>query len=81
MCKKITSPRDCSDYKKVESYATAHGATIRQGKGDHAILTYNNSSMTYCRREMGTGIACKIFKWMKMMGMLCLAIIIYINFF
>ena len=78
MSKEIRRAQDCCDYKKVESFARNKGCDIRQGKGDHGVISYNGQSVVYCRREVGVGIGCKIFKWFVKMGLLGLAgVLIY----
>lgn len=57
------------DYRKMEKAALRAGLEVRNGKGDHArFVAPDGSSMTYCRREMGTGLACKIIKWLVVRG-------------
>ena len=65
MSKHITR-EDCRDGRKVTSHIKSSGGIVRAGKGDHAVASMpgHEQSMTYCQREMGTGLACKIYKWM-----------------
>lgn len=70
MGNKPLSVQDCTNGDKVEKYAIHKGLNVRNGKGDHAIIKYNENEIVFCRREMGKGLACKIFKWFKTMGLL-----------
>jgi hypothetical protein len=86
----ITSPKDCMNPKKIEAFAKQNHLPIRQCAGDHKMVegynpqTHERDCMTYCDREMGFGLACKIFKFFKTLGLLCLVfgigIIILVNF-
>ena len=76
MAKVIRRPQDCMDYKVVESFAKSKKVEIEKGKGDHSKLIYNKSMFVYPRREMGLGIACKVFKWFIEMGLLGLLLYI-----
>lgn len=57
-------------YKDIERQATRAGLEIRNGKGDHAVIRdpRTGQSMTYCRREMGTGLKRKVIKWLIAAG-------------
>lgn len=69
------SKKDCMDYKKVESFATSKGCEIVYG-GKHAKIKHNNNTMAYPRKTMGYGLACSIYKWFKLVGLLCMLITI-----
>lgn len=57
------------DYRQMEKAAQRAGMEVRSGKGDHArFIAPSGDSMTYCRREMGTGLKCKIIKWLIAQG-------------
>jgi len=66
--------KDCMKHKAIEKFAIQNGCTIRHGKGDHSILEYENNRMTYVRRDMGYGLACSIYKWFKLIGLLVIII-------
>jgi hypothetical protein len=70
----LTSWKDCRDPRRVRSFALEHGCQVRTGKGDHEVITYQNRSMPFYNREISTGVACKLWKWFKIMGLLAIAI-------
>jgi hypothetical protein len=76
----LRNPRDCCDYNKVERFADQNGVVRAMAGGDHAKLIYTKNEKVeeevYCRREMGTGLGCKIFKWFARMGLL--GVVLYI---
>ena len=66
------------DYKKMETAARRAGLEVRNGKGDHArFVAPDGTSMTYCRREMGKGLACKIVKWLVTRGVVLVLVIAF----
>ena len=66
------------DYKKMETAARRAGLEVRNGKGDHArFIAPDGTSMTYCRREMGTGLACKVIKWLVTRGVVLVLVIAF----
>ena len=85
----INNPKDCMNPRNIEKFASQKGLTVRQCGGDHKMVegynpsTHERDCMTYCDREMGFGLACKIFKFFKNLGLLVLFIgiglVIYIN--
>ena len=67
---KINSPKDCMDNKKVYSFARENGCEIIQAKGDHVKIKKDNQEIIYCDREMGFGLACKVWKFFKTVGLI-----------
>jgi hypothetical protein len=72
MSVKINSPKDCMDNRKVESFARSNGCEIIQAKGDHVKIKKDNQEIIFCDREMGFGLACKVFKFFKNAGLICI---------
>lgn len=68
--------KDCMDYKKVEHFALSNGCNIRNGKGDHAVIQYENNRIVYTRRDMGYGLACSIYRWFRLIGLLIIILTI-----
>ena len=84
----ITNPKDCMNPKNMEKFSKQNNLIIKQCAGDHRIIegynpkTHERDCMVYCDREMGFGLACKIYKFFKTLGLLILLIgagIIIIN--
>lgn len=86
MGKLVTRPDDCMDYKKIEYTVTRKGGRTELASGDHrkAIAidprTGNETTMIYCARKQGKGLACKIFKWLKYVGFVLIPLaLIFLN--
>lgn len=69
---RLNSWKDCTDSKNVTSFAQEHGLEIRECAGSHKMMKTSDgkNSMTYYNGDISTGVACKIFKWFKTMGIL-----------
>lgn len=74
--KVINSPKDCMDNKKIEKFCREKNLQVERGKGDHVKIYHKDSMMVYCDRDMGLGLASKIFKWFKYVGLLIFIIIL-----
>lgn len=70
MSVKINSPKDCLDGNKAINFAKSNGCNIRNGKGDHVIVEYKGKQEVIPSRDVGFGLACKIFKFFKSCGLL-----------
>jgi hypothetical protein len=74
MCKPVKTPSDCMDYHKVEKTIKDNGIETRNHGGDHVIMTGTNKntgekmSEVYCRRPMGKGLGCQLFKFFVAIG-------------
>lgn len=75
---KPNSPKEFMDHKNVEKFAKQNHLDIRNGKGDHAVIKYGSDEMVYCRRNMGYGLACTIYKWFKLIGLLCFMVCVFL---
>ena len=65
--------KDCTDSRKVEYTAVHAGISIREAAGSHFILEApNGDKMTAYHGEISTGVACKVFKWLKQHGAIML---------
>lgn len=72
--KAIASWKDCRDPGKVRPVFQAKGGQCRPAAGDHEVWTApNGQHFTIYNRELSTGVACKLFKWLKFVGLLVIA--------
>jgi hypothetical protein len=68
---RINSWKDCTDSRKVEGFAREKGLSIRECAGSHKMMSDNNGNqMTFYKGDISTGVACKIYKWFKVVGLL-----------
>lgn len=73
--KSISTWKDCRDPKTVHQFVASHGCTLHPGAGDHEVITApNGSHFVIYNRELSTGVACKLFKWLKYAGLLVVAL-------
>jgi len=73
--KAIASWKDCRDPREVCKFVEAHGCSVRQAAGDHEVITApNGSHFVIHDRELSTGVACKLFKWLKYAGLLAVVL-------
>ena len=89
MSKLVKTPKDCMDHKRVEYTVRANrdkGGRLLPAAGDHGKAvaidprTGHDTTMIYCQREMGRGLACKIFKWLKYVGFILVPLaLIFLN--
>jgi hypothetical protein len=71
--KTISTWKDCRNPDNVRHFVTEHGCTVRQAAGDHQVINApNGSHFVIYDRELSTGVACKLFKWLKYAGLLML---------
>jgi hypothetical protein len=76
---KIDSWKDCRDPKNVKGFVKENGCAVVPGSGDHEIIkTPTGASFTIYNREMSTGVACSLFKWLKYVGLLGAIIVLAI---
>jgi hypothetical protein len=77
MKQKIKSWKDCRDSKNIESAVISAGGSVRNCNGSHRVAEIpGKGSMTFYESEnISTGVACKIFKWLKTMGVLATLIL------
>ena len=73
--KKITGWKECRDLKVVRPIFQSKGGTCRPGAGDHEVWTApNGCHFVIYNRELSTGVACKLFKWLKYAGLLAVVL-------
>ena len=68
----LNSWKDCTDSRKVEKFARASGLEIREAAGSHKMMKCGEYRMTFYEGDISTGVACKIWKWFKTIGVLTL---------
>jgi hypothetical protein len=80
MCKPVKTPADCMDFHKVEKTIKENNISTRSSGGDHVVMSGINKntgekiSEVYCRRSMGRGLGCQIFKFLVLIGAACVII-------
>lgn len=69
---RISSWKQCTDSKTVESFAKEKGLEIRECAGSHKMMRTadGRNSMTFYNGDISTGVACKIFKFFRNLGLL-----------
>jgi hypothetical protein len=79
--------KDCRDSTNVEKVVKANGGEVREAAGSHKVATFHtpngDTSMTfYNSKEISTGVAVKIFKWLRGLGLTVgVLLILYVRFF
>jgi hypothetical protein len=74
MCKTVKTVNDCMDSKKVEATVNHFNIPVRKSGGDHFVMsgydknTHEKISEVYCNRDMGRGLAHKVFKFFVAIG-------------
>ena len=76
-------PKDLDQLRRSKefiSHAEKKGAKIRQGKGSHTVVEYNNESFVIPvhNEDLGKGLRHKIVKWFIAVGLGILALIFII---
>jgi hypothetical protein len=67
----IRTWKDCRDFRTDEAFAREHGVEIREGKGDHKVMSYHGRSMTYyTSHDMSIGVAREVFKFFLRTGLI-----------
>lgn len=57
------------DPRRVEAFAKEHGCKIREGKGDHKVMSYRDLSETYYTgRDLSIGVAREVWKFFLRAG-------------
>lgn len=66
----------CRKGREFVAYAEAHGATVRNGKGSHYVVsTARGACAVPCHTaELGKGIRCKIARTFAILGIVCLVL-------
>lgn len=82
MGKKISSWKDCTDSRKVERAAKNGGLEIRNTKGSHRIMKdpTTGATQTYYDGDISTGVAVKLFKFFKYVGIASIFIYFYVQY-
>ena len=81
MASKINSWKDCTDGNKVQKFAEQSGLSVRRGKGDHYVMRHESGASQTCYNgTVSTGVACKIFKFFKAIGIAVLVVGMWIRF-
>ena len=80
MAKDIRSWKDCTDGNKVQKFASSNGLDVRRGKGDHYVMRHQSGASQTCYNgTVSTGVACKIFKFFKMVGLVSIPILLLVG--
>lgn len=60
---------NCQDGRDLIRYCERKGATVRNGAGDHVIVTTDKGSCAIPSRDLGRGLFCKIVKTLILIGL------------
>lgn len=75
--RKIKSINECPpDGRVILAYCERHGATVRNGHGDHGVASTDLGSCAVPMRPIGKGLFCKIIKTLAAIGISVLVIAI-----
>ena len=67
----MKSLKQCKSGKEFISYASTHGANVRNGHGSHFVVSTKKGSVTvpvHGNSDLGTGLRCKIIKLLLAIG-------------
>lgn len=72
----MDSWKDCIDSRNIDRVVKSAGGNIRKCSGSHKIAEIpGKGNMTYYEsKNISTGVACKIYKWLKAVGVICIII-------
>ena len=81
MGKSISTWKDCRDSSRVEKFARSSGLEVREGKGSHKVMKDPNSgaTQTFYSGDISTGVAVKLFKYFKYVGLIGLLVFLYVQ--
>lgn len=75
MSTKIKHWKDCKDDKNIISFAKQNNVEVREAAGSHFVMSKGNNIMTaYHSNNISTGVAVRVFKWFKTIGLVCVII-------
>lgn len=82
MGKSISTWKDCTDGRRVEKFAIKSGLDVRECKGSHKIMSdpKTGATQTFYYGDISTGVAVKLFKYFKYIGVICIFLFLYIKF-
>ena len=74
---RVLNTRCFEDGGEAIKVAKQNGCTVRNGKGNHFVITPpNGQNIVVVNRKMGRSLGCKVFKMFKIAGILSFVFII-----